>query len=198
VIDDRAQRPMLTGCCRAPAADVRAAVFLTTPRRWKTMTIRYLKILLVAFVGLQGFLYVAGNIANWSAGVGAIGYVLGMQEHTVYATHIFPPLTGTAWATLAFLVILAGEFLVGALSFKGALDLWNARNADAGAFNAAKTWAILGAGMSMVVWFGLFVVVGGALFQMWQTKVGSGSFHDAFIFAASGGLVLLIVNAPDR
>jgi hypothetical protein len=32
------------------------------------MSIRYLKIILVVFVGLTGLLFVAGNIANWSAG----------------------------------------------------------------------------------------------------------------------------------
>ena len=160
------------------------------------MAIRYLKIILVVFVGLQGLLYAAGNVANWSAGLGAVGYVLGMQDHEIYAAHIFPSVTSTALVTFAFLAILSGEFLVGALSFKGAWDMWRAR-AGADAFNAAKTYAILGAGMAMVVWFGVFVVIGGALFEMWQTKVGSASFHDAFIFAASGGLVLLIVNNPD-
>jgi predicted small integral membrane protein len=161
------------------------------------MAIRYLKIILVVFVGLQGFLYVAGNIANWEAGLGAIGYVLGMQGHETYATHIFPPVTSPVLVTIAFLLILTGEFLVGALSFKGAWDLWNMRKGGTDSFNAAKTYAVLGAGMAMVVWFGGFIVIGGALFQMWQTQIGAGSFHDAFIFAASGGLVLLFVSNPD-
>ena len=145
----------------------------------------------------QGLLYVAGNIANWHAGLGAVGYVLGMQGHETYATHIFPPVTSAAMVTIAFLLILTGEFLVGALSLRGAWDLWNSRKDSAGAFNDAKTYAVLGAGMAMVVWFGGFMVIGGALFQMWQTQIGAGSFHDAFIFAATGGLVLLFVSNPD-
>ena len=161
------------------------------------MAIRYLKIMLVVFVGLQGFLYVAGNTANWDAGLGAVGYVLGMQGHETYATHIFPPVTGPTTVTIAFFLILTGEFLVGALSLKGAWDLWRMRKSSAGTFNAAKTYAVLGAGMAMVVWFGGFMVIGGALFQMWQTQIGAGSFHDAFNFAAISGLVLLLVNSPD-
>lgn len=161
------------------------------------MTIRYLKIMLVALVGLQGLLYVAGNAANWNAGIGAVGYVLGMQGHETYPAHIFPPLRGATAATIAFLIILTGEFLVGALSLKGAWDLWRARKAGADVFNAAKTWAVLGTGMAMVVWFGGFIVIGGALFQMWQTQLGGGSFDDAFVFAATGGIVMLFVNSPD-
>ena len=161
------------------------------------MDIRLLKIVLVVFVGLQGWFYVAGNLANWEAGHAAVGYVLSMQGHEVYGTHIVPPVTHPALVTLAFLAIIAGEFLVGALSLAGAWQLWRARRADAAAFNEAKRFAILGAGMAVVVWFGGFIVIGGALFQMWETEVGSGSFEGAFIYAASSALVLLFVNNPD-
>ena len=161
------------------------------------MSIRYLKMTLVAFVGLSGVLLVVGNIANWNAGLGTVGYVLSMEGHEIYGTHIVPPVTSPALVTIAYLVILAGEFLVGALSLKGAWDLWSARRGSAEAFNASKTYAVLGTGMAMVVWFGGFVVIGGVLFQMWQTQIGAGSFHDAFIFAAAGALVLLFVSRPD-
>jgi predicted small integral membrane protein len=161
------------------------------------MAIRILKIVLVLFVGLQGWFYVAGNIANWDAGLGAVAYVLGMEGHEIYGTHIFPPITNTTLVTVAFLIIISGEFLVGALSLTGAWHLWQARNGNAASFNSAKTFAILGAGMALVVWFGGFVVIGGALFQMWQTQVGTGSFNGAFIYAATSAFVLLFVNSHD-
>ncbi len=161
------------------------------------MAIRYLKIILVLFVGLQALLYVAANTANWSAGVGAVGYVLSMEGHEIYGTHIFPPVTHPALVTIAYLLILTGESLVGVLSLKGAWELWNARKASADVFNASKAFALLGTGMAMVVWFGGFIVIGGALFQMWQTEIGAGSFDDAFVFAATGGLVMLIVSRSD-
>ena len=161
------------------------------------MSIRYLKIILVVFVGLTGLLFVAGNIANWKAGLVLVGYVLSMEGHEIYSSHIFPPVTNSALVTIAYLLILAGESLVGVLSLKGAWDLWSARKESADDFNASKTNAILGTGMAMLVWFGGFIVIGGVLFQMWQTKIGAGSFHDAFIFAVIGGLVMLFVSNPD-
>jgi predicted small integral membrane protein len=161
------------------------------------MAIRILKIVLVIFVGLQGWFYVAGNLANWSSGMGAVAYVLGMEGHAVYGTHIFPPITHSAMVTIAFLSIIFGEFLVGALSLRGAWNLWTARHRDAKDFNAAKTAAILGAGMALVVWFGGFVVIGGALFQMWQTQIGAGSFNGAFVYASTSAFVLLFLNHPD-
>lgn len=162
------------------------------------MSVRILKIILVVFVGLQGWFYVAGNIANWESANGAVAYILSMQGNQVYSNAIFPAITSPAMVTIALLLIIAGEFLVGALSLKGAWNLWSARNASAEKFNAAKTVATLGAGMAMVVWFGGFIVIGGALFQMWQSEVGAGSFNGAFIYAASSGLVLLFLNHPDQ
>lgn len=162
------------------------------------MAVRYLKIILVVFVGLQGLLYVVGNIANWSSAVWFVGYVLGMEGHEAYATHIFPPITSPILITLVLIVIVAAEFLVGALSLKGAWDLWQVRKASAEAFESAKTFAILGAGMALVVWFGLFIVLGGALFQMWQTELGGASFDGSFVYAAISGLVLLFVISPER
>ena len=161
------------------------------------MATRFLNIILVVFVGLHGFLYVAGNIANWNAGLGAIAYVLSMEGNEIYGSHIFPPVTNSVMVTIAFLLILAGEFLVGALSFKGAWDLWIARKGSADTFNASKTYAIVGTGMAVVVWFGGFIVVGGALFQMWQTPIGASSLDNAFVFAVTGGLILLFVSNPD-
>lgn len=161
------------------------------------MLIRYLKIILVLLVGLTGLFFVAGNIANWNAGLDLVRYVLSMEGHEIYGSHIFPPVTNSALVTIAYLLILAGESLVAALSFKGGWDLWSARKGSADIFNASKTYSILGTGMAMVVWFGGFIVIGGVLFQMWQTKIGSGSFHDAFIFAVIGGLVMLFVSNPD-
>jgi predicted small integral membrane protein len=161
------------------------------------MAIRYLKIILVVFVGLQGLLYVAGNTANWSAGLQTVGYVLGMEGHDIYGTHIFPPVSNSLLVAMAFLLILTGEFLVGALSLKGAWDLWSARHGSPDEYNASKTYAVLGTGMTMVVWFGGFIVIGGSLFQMWQTQIGAGSFDDSFAIAATGGLVMLFVSMPD-
>lgn len=162
------------------------------------MAIRYLKIILVFFVGLQALLYFSDNIINWSSAIHHVSYVLGMEEHAIYAASLLPPITNTVLVTIVLLFILAGELLVGALSLKGAWDLWKVRKSGPDAFNASKDYAILGTGMAMVVWFGGFIVLGGALFQMWQTQLGDASLDGSFVYTVTAGLILLIVNQPDR
>lgn len=64
-------------------------------------------------------------------------------------------------------------------------------------FNAAKKFAIIGCGLALIVWFGIFQVLDGALFQMWQGETGIASFEGAFMYHAASALVLLFLNQPD-
>lgn len=159
--------------------------------------IRLVKIILVVFVGLQGLIYFSANIANWDAARGAVSAVISMADRPWYPVALVPAMTGQAAAAVGLIIILTGEFLVGALSLKGALDLLAKRTAPAADFNASKTFAILGCAMALVVWFGGFTVIGGALFQMWQTELGQASMNDAHKFLVSSGLVLLFVSMKD-
>lgn len=160
--------------------------------------VRILKIILVLFASVQGFAYVAGNLANFESARAVVSYVISQTGHEYYSTHIMPVLSGDQAATLALILIVIGEALVGLLCLKGALDLVGAVGADADTFNARKTFALLGTGMGMIVWFGGFIVVGAGLFQMWQTELGDASFRGAFIYSVTNGLVYLIVSQPDR
>lgn len=159
--------------------------------------IRYLKIILVVFVGLQGLFYFGANIANWEAARGAVGAVVAMGERPWYPVALIPALEGTAMAGLALIVILIGEFAVGAVSLLGAAKMAGAANKPADQFNKSKDLAILGCGLALLVWFGGFTVIGGALFQMWQHDLGQGSMGDAHRFLVGSGLVLLFVNMKD-
>ena len=85
----------------------------------------------------------------------------------------------------------------GLFAAKVAWDLWRARKAPAADFNGAKTYAIVGCGIGIVVWLGFFAVFGGALFQMWQTDIGGASMDDAFQFFVACALIFLIVNSAD-
>jgi len=160
--------------------------------------LRYLKIALVLFASMQGFAYVAGNIANFDSASQVVGLVIGQVGHEYYPNHIMPVISGEMAATIALIIIISGEALVGILCLKGAFDMLGATKADAETFDQRKTFALLGTGMGMVVWFGGFIAIGAGLFQMWQTELGAGSYQGAFIYAATNGLVYLIVSQPER
>jgi len=159
--------------------------------------LRWLKIVLVLCVALQGLFYALQNVANLDAARGFVAAVLTRAGQAAYPdTFAFgiqsPELIGAALWT-----VIVGELLVGLLGLKGAWDMARARGGG-GAFEQAKRYAILACGVALLVWFGLFLVVGGAFFQMWQTELGAASMAGAFQFSAMSGIVMLFVAMPDR
>jgi len=162
------------------------------------MAIRYLKVLLVLFTGLMCLLYGLQNIANLQVAHQVVGLVLSMADHQSYPNSMLPAITSPILTGLAVAVIIALELAAGVVALKGCLDLWQQRHASSEAFQQAKCWALLGCGLAVLIWFGLFGVIGGAWFQMWQTELGSQSLNGAFQFAVSAALVLIFVNMPDQ
>ena len=161
------------------------------------MAIRLLKIAFVAFISLLCLFYAAQNVANLDACYQAFAYVMGAADHQVYPDSFFPAIHSPAATWLVLVLVVSLEFAAGLFAAKGAWDLWRARKAPAADFNGAKTYAIVGCGIGIVVWLGFFAVFGGALFQMWQTDIGGASMDDAFQFFVACALIFLIVNSAD-
>jgi predicted small integral membrane protein len=159
--------------------------------------IRNLKVCLVGFSALLCLMYAGQNLVNLGAAYGFVADVVTMSNHVVYPTSFGPSIHSPVLIWILLGIIIALEFAAGLLAGKGALDLWNARQAPADEFNKAKTFAILGCGMALVIWFGLFTAVGGAYFQMWQTDLGATALQGAFQIAVLNGIVLLFVNSND-
>lgn len=161
------------------------------------MAIRYLKMVLLVLVALLALTYAGQNLANLDAAMQAVGYVMRMDDHDIYPDGFGMAIDNPALTAVALATILAGELAAGVLAAKGASDLWRARRATAAEFQAAKSMGLLGCGLGIIVWMGLFSIVGGAFFQMWQTAAGSASLGGAFQYMSMCAFVLLFVNMAD-
>lgn len=161
------------------------------------MSIRLLKIVLVIFVSLQALLYGLQNLANLDEAYQLTAYVMSNAEHELYPSSMFPAISNSVLVWAALIAILFGEFTAGVLAAKGALDMWSSRKSSREEFLQSQKLAILGCGVSMIVWFGLFMVVAGAYFQMWQTAAGSASFNGAFQYFCASAVVLITLNVVD-
>lgn len=158
---------------------------------------RILKSVLVLFIGLHALIYALQNIANINEAHGALVYVLSGAGHEVYPHTLFFYSDSATVAWIALALVLAGEFAVAFFGVKGGWDLFAARNAAAEQFRAAKSAGLWAAGLALLTWFGLFMTIGSAFFQMWQTEVGDGSLRGAFYFAAASAITMLFVYLTD-
>ena len=162
------------------------------------MPLRIIKILLSLFLALLALFYATQNVVNLEQAFGAVAYVLGNVDHAVYPESFGPAITAEPLLWAALFTIILMEYLTGLVLLKGTLDLWRARRGDRESFAASKQWTLVGAGLGMLIWFGLFHVFGGALFQQWQTQAGDGSLRGAFWYGAMMALVALyIAQTPD-
>ena len=120
-----------------------------------------------------------------------------MKEHAVYPSSLGPAIVSPllTWAVLA--CIISAEIAAGLACLGGASRMWRARRAAAGSFHAAKTLTMIGCGIGVTIWMGLFFVIGGAYFQMWQTQVGLVSFNGSFQYFMTYLVVLLFVHMRD-
>ncbi len=161
------------------------------------MTVRYLKIAFVFFVGVMALVYALQNLVNIGAARAVVGAVLGMENHEYYASSLGPAITSPAIVWLALATIILAEIAAGVFALLGSWQLWRTRTSSAVDFNAAKSHALLGCGIGVIVWFGFFGSVGAAWFQMWQTELGAMSLGGAFPNAVYCALVLMFVNMKD-
>jgi len=160
--------------------------------------IRLLKSFVVLAAALLCIFYATNNVVNLNNMYGALAYVLGNQDHTVYPTAFGPAVTFGPLIWVAVVIVLIGEYGAGLLALKGSWDMFRARGKSADAFQKSKSTALVACLVGLLTWFGLFMAIGGAYFQMWQTTVGQGSQGDAFRFAAMLGIIFLIVQSRDE
>jgi len=159
--------------------------------------IRYIKIALAASVALFCLMYALQNVANLEAANWFVSYTTSMEGHDKYPSHFGPAVTAPAIHSIMLWIIIALEFAAGLLAAKGAFDLFRTRNSSADEFNSAKTYAIAGCGLGIVIWFGLFSALGGAYFQMWQTEAGAGALGNASMFSVQLGVLWLLISQKD-
>lgn len=157
--------------------------------------IRVIKIILAVFASAFCLMYALQNLFNLEAAYGFVAMMATMEGHAAYPNHFGPAITSPLLIWSMLWIIISLELLAGLLSAKGAFDMWRARGAEAGQFNAAKKYVLAGTGVGMIVWFGIFSAVGGAYFQMWQTEMGNSVLRDAFGFAVMQGLIFLIIQS---
>jgi len=168
------------------------------------MTSRLCKIALVASAALFLFIVVLNNaIFDYASNYAFVEHVLAMDtlfsgESQAWRAFRDPtPDDGSWWFYHVFYAsIILWEAAAGVLCGLGAWKLWQARQAPAAAFAAAKHLAIAGLSLSMLQWFVAFITVGGEWFLMWQSSSWNGQ-DAAFRMFGCLGIMLIFLNQPD-
>jgi predicted small integral membrane protein len=168
------------------------------------MPTRLCKIALVAAAALFHALVVLNNtVWDYGSNLAFVRHVLAMD--TLFSGEAQAwrawrgPVPGETWWVhhVAYAGIILWETVVTVLCTWGAWRLWRARQAPVAQFHAAKSMALLGLTVSLLLWFVAFITLGGEWFLMWQSATWNGQAA-AFRMFACLGIVLLFVNQADE
>jgi len=142
------------------------------------VVMRIFKSLLVALIGLTALMYALQNLANISV----------MRQQIDAVPLAIPP--AVTW--IGFALITLCQFVIAAVAFKGAWELFAARGGTAEEFKEAKSTAVWAGGLSLLCWFALSLMVGGGLFQ-WGTDFGAAALSKTFALGTTSALTILFV-----
>jgi predicted small integral membrane protein len=161
------------------------------------MMIRASKLLLLAGIALFYSLVVYGNLTDFDSNYQFVRHVLSMDT-TFPGNHCMGRALTSPGMYLAFYVaIIAWEAATALLLWWGLARLLKALRQSAAAFDAAKPLAVVGLTVGLLLWLVAFLDVGGEWFLMWQSHTWNGQ-EEAFRCFAASGLVLLILLQPER
>lgn len=158
---------------------------------------RYIKIALAAFASLFCLFYAIQNMANLGPAEWFVGTMTAMEGHEAYPSTFAFAVKSPILVKMMLWIIILLELAAGLLAGKGAIDLFGKRNGSSEEFNEAKSYALFGTGLAVVIWFGIFGAFGGAFFQMWQVEAGLNALRDASFFALQHGVVWMMIRAED-
>lgn len=147
---------------------------------------------LVAALALHHLIYGLQNLVNLEAAHGYVHTVFRQAEAPFYGRSLMPALRSPALAWLGLAVIITFELSAGLLLGVGAIEMAGVVGTPS-AFAEASRWAMLGCGIALLLWFGLFLTIAAALFQMWQMQLGEGAMRGAFYSGMFSGLVLVLL-----
>lgn len=170
-------------------------LFLPAPR-FRVLAIRLAKIACVAAVGLYVALVAFNNITDYGANFPFVGHVLTMdqvQDQSIKWRALPAPILHH----VGYIAIIVTEVVIAVLCLSGAIAMAGQLKGKALAFRAAKSKAVLGLAIGIVLYQAGFVAVGGEWFAMWQAQ-NFDAVQSAFRIVVTMLGVLIFTSLPDE
>jgi predicted small integral membrane protein len=160
------------------------------------MILRLSKTLLVAAVALYYTLVVFNNLIDYGSNYAFVHHVL-LMDSTFPGNHGMWRAIHPVWIhAVVYDTIIAWEAVTMLLTWGGTVELLRAVGKPGAAFHDAKTLAIAGLTLSLLMWFVAFLSIGGEWFLMWQSPAWNGR-EAAFRMFSVVGLIFLLLVMPE-
>ena len=148
-------------------------------------------LLMAAYLTLVAF----GNLTDYDSNFSFVTHVMSMDTTFEGNKGMWRAVESPVLHHLSFALIIVVEGVGALLCWLGGLQLvFRLNHPDA--FHRAKTTAIAGLGVSLLLWFGAFLVVANEWFMMWQSSEWNAK-PTAFNLTLVTLLILVFLAAPE-
>ena len=160
------------------------------------MTLRAVKLAMVFAVALYDTLLVFNNTTDYNSNYQLVRHVLMMDSTFPGNRGMWRAINSPVWHSVFYLTIIAWETVTMILCWWGGFLMARALHQSATVFNQTKRVAISALTIGLLMWFVVFLSIGGEWFLMWQSKAWNGQ-DAAFRMFTVIGIVLLLVVQPE-
>ncbi|TKI58729.1 DUF2165 domain-containing protein [Brevibacillus antibioticus] len=161
------------------------------------LTLRYLKVLVVALSAAFGTSIFLGNLMDYHSNYQFVQHVLSMDTTFEGNALMWRAITDPTAHTIAYIGIIIAEGVFSLFGWIAAGKMLCNVKKDAKMFNNSKTFAYIAYMVAFCIWFFGFAIVGAEWFAMWQSQVWNGQQVAFNITEVMIGFVIL-VSLRDR
>ena len=145
------------------------------------MTNRQIKILFGVCIGLYMALVCFNNITDHVSNFRFVRMVAGMDDVFSKESTGWRAVKNDTLHHIMYLFIIACELTITCMVVTGTYKMMKQLKSEAAEFHRAKKWLRTGLALGVVLWFGMFISIGGEWFLMWQSKEWNGQFTAFFL-----------------
>lgn len=155
--------------------------------------IKKTKVILLIILAAYFFIVALGNLTDYQTNYQFVEHVLKMDTTFNSPNLMWRAINNVTAFHVFYWVIIITEIFAFLILTKGAILLSNKNKKIS---EKGKSSAIKGLLISMIIWFGYFITIGGEWFAMWQSSTWNG-LSSAFRMFTISALTLLILMSKD-
>ena len=159
------------------------------------MIIRLSKIALVWVIAIFVTLVTVNNLIDYDSNFQFVSHVLKMDTTFPDNKLMWRSIETVVFHHIAYIIIIFTEAIIAILCWIGGYNLYKSIH-DANKFNQAKSIAVIGLTLGIILWLLGFIVIGGEWFLMWQSEIWNGQ-QAAFRLTAILGIILVYLTQQD-
>lgn len=155
---------------------------------------RFLSMKLVFVSALFFSLVAISNMIDFGTNFEFVQHVLSMDSLFSGDVLTARAITNPAWHQIFYTVIIIWESIAALSLWYAGFRLFQSRNQNAAVYKKAKNIALYALAIGLLLWFFVFITVGGEYFLMWRSDEWNGVDAAFRMFSIMGIVALLVQN----